>query len=151
MFSEIAKKLNNCMVWVLTLSVSFLLIMLGLLIFAYSYVIFTSKYIDTKFSVGYFSAQISNFQDQITNATKANTQLSLRNKQLLDRIEKFYVSTGSSNAVSGNYSQEEIIGIKELVQNQINLLDSQKSNLDSINRNLYEFKEQIMDKQAENK
>ena len=132
------------MVWVFTLSISFLILMTGILVATYAYVIFNSKHINSKLSVANISTEISNFQEKIDTATKTNNELSIQNNQLLETIDQLYgLMTGSNFALDKSHTKDEISKLKKLIQNQFNLLESQKNNLNLLNEDLSELNAKV--------
>ncbi|HCR5129849.1 TPA: hypothetical protein OO122_003042 [Legionella pneumophila] len=143
-------KLSYGMAWFLTLSISFLITMMGILVATYAYVIFNSKHINSKLSVGNISAELSNFQHQIDTAINTNNELVKQNNQLLKRVDQFPVFVAGSNFDSSkNPSKEEFNKLIKLIQTQSNLLESQKSSLNLLNQDLFKLNAKV-DKQKMN-
>lgn len=137
MFKEITNKLTSCMVWFLTLSVSFLITTMGILLATYAYVIFHSKYTNSKFSMGNISAELSSFQQQIDAAISTNGALIVQNNQLLEKIKQFPELMAGNNFDSArSITKDEINKLKKLLQSQSDLLESQKSDLNLLNHDL---------------
>ncbi len=137
MFKVLTNKLTSCMMWFLTLSVSFLITTMGIVLATYAYVIFHSKYINSKVSVGNISAELSNFQQQIDAAISKNGALFVQNNQLLQKINQFpELMTGSNFDSARTTTKEEINKLKKLIQTQADLLKSQKSDLNFLNQDL---------------
>lgn len=138
------------MAWFLTGAISFLIIMMGILVATYAYVIFNSKYINSKVSLGNVSAELSNFQNQIDTAIDTNNALLKQHNQLLKKVEQFPELMAGNNFNSAKIPyKEEINELKKLIQTQSNLLESQKSSLNLLNQDLYKLNAKVV-KQKKN-
>ncbi|KTD54262.1 hypothetical protein Lsai_3084 [Legionella sainthelensi] len=149
MFKEIENNLTYGMVWFLTLSFSFLITTIGILVVTYAYVIFHSKHINSKLSVGNVSAEISNFQNDIDTAMNTNNALLKQNNQLLETVEQFpELMTGNNFAVDKSLSKDEINKLTKGIRDQLKLLESQKNSLNLLNQNLSKFKTKVGKEEA---
>lgn len=115
---------------------------------AYTYVILKSDQVAYEGVFGKFSAKASSLQIQLNNILKVNNQLTATINHLKQDLKDINNSCNHSNfsAMTGdnqNILSEKFSNINKKLNDQSNLLDQQKLDLDTMDKDLIDFKSEL--------